>query len=284
MRPHYLAMSSPYSLTSSDEEEPKSTVPYPQLTITTAGQEALALAPRELAEDAIEDTQSDLALAELEKENRATKASTDPASKKCWPQYKTLMRSHPSVVKKLLLAVDDTDAQHEYQAKNTPNIKGNKWANLRFVCFGGDRGSLVGVLPMVNKATELKKKVKDIWEYCDDNKEGTTIDAVLLRTALRQYGEYQETEKEIEKGKDNNRNVIEQRTNDMVDYERQQGAELKRQLEVVCITRPTCELAILLALDTLMPQSPIQRLHREERGASHLTLAHLLYSRCKAIG
>jgi hypothetical protein len=51
----------------------------------------------------------------------------DVTLKCCWPQYI-----------QQLLSCCDVAAQTEQNAKNTENVKGNKWAHLLFVYFGGN--------------------------------------------------------------------------------------------------------------------------------------------------
>jgi hypothetical protein len=148
----------------------------------------------------------------------------DLSSKKRWPQYSNLIREYPALVVALLTSVDDCDAQNEQTAKNTENIKGNKWAHLQFVCFGGNRGALSGRLPPVEKATILKKKVMDIWKFIETNSADVTLSQELVSIALRQLEEYKKMDSELEASKDKLKKKQENLRASMVTYERKQGA------------------------------------------------------------
>jgi hypothetical protein len=93
------------------------------------------------------------------------------------------------------------------------------------VCFGGNRGSLSGRLPPVDKATILKKKVMDIWKWIETNSTtDNTLSQDLVQLGVRQFEEYKKMDAEVEASKDKLKKKHETLRASMVSYERQKGA------------------------------------------------------------
>ena len=147
---------------------------------------------------------------------------------KRWPQYPKLIKKHPELVLKVLKCVDDCNATSEPQADNKDNVKGNKWAKLFDVCYGGNRGLLSPYLAKPANASRLKVCIAEVWKHCVKARENedvfVDVDTEVIEIGCRQQDEYNKcvNDKKISSAKSKERTAQQQK--EMLAYERQLGA------------------------------------------------------------
>ena len=146
-----------------------------------------------------------------------------------WPHLKSLLRNYTKDVKTLLDQVTECECVNQPLASNA-NPKGNKWARLHLVMYGGDSNNTRGAfsfseLPKIPDACKLKKKVAEIWKYVttlSPEDEGL-FDSDIVKSCKQQLSAYDENCKRVNDTTDADRKMEALRTQ-MTAYERQQGA------------------------------------------------------------
>ena len=172
---------------------------------------------------------------EEDKENGAENLATDGAQPykgkkmKSWPHMSSLFPMYTADMRALLKAVDDTGCVKQPKAANV-NPKGNKWAELYRVCYGGSPGSGRGALafselPIVENAVKLKRKVVQLWNHVNhfDNKKEKKITDDIVKACKNQLEQYDANCAQV------NNTTEQQRRNEelqakMLEYETGQGA------------------------------------------------------------
>ena len=135
------------------------------------------------------------------------------------------MDKYTPILMVILRAVDETGAAKELTASNKDNGKGNAWARLVDVCFGGGSGGrgLLGFSGLPDcSASVMKKKVTDAWNYAVTHESLTTED--IFNYCTRQNNEFNETKKKFEENKEKEKASDAKLQADMKDYQRGLGA------------------------------------------------------------
>jgi hypothetical protein len=143
----------------------------------------------------------------------------------------SLLNNHDyrPVVLKILRGVDDVGVTSELKCRNGADAKGNKWVSLHDVFFGGDsfrRGLLAGHLPPLNKASDTKNKVIQLWKQIIDRNRShpSTLPDDIVAYASRQFHEYAETLAKEKEATKHSKNRLKELQNAMNGYEDSVGA------------------------------------------------------------
>ena len=145
-----------------------------------------------------------------------------------WPHLKSLFPGYNKDIKTLLDQVTECDCVNQPLAANS-NPKGNKWARLYMVMYGGGtfgRGAFAySELPRIGDACKLKKKVGEIWKYIVglNDEDAALVDNVIVETCKRQLQAYESNCAKVNDTTESERKMEASKAQ-MVGYERQQGA------------------------------------------------------------
>jgi hypothetical protein len=139
------------------------------------------------------------------------------------PSIAPLCWSTPDYVLKLFYALDEARAPQSIMAKDK-DVKGNGWARALDILFCEDRGTLAGYVPKIDKPTQLKKRVIELWKWIKNNQSHPQLDPDVSKHALKQLKCHEKAVTDnasaVATAKETNA-VLDQQ---MVNYERGKGA------------------------------------------------------------